>query len=283
MAMILSEFFAPDKVLLGHRMLGVGIPPRFDPGYDPADPKTISEQADRDIQQGLDGWIFDYYGPEKDHQEDAALTWLHACEQRQKSFALCLDKGIYSGKSSDAEKQFALERTMFYAVHVYLKSKAYLRIDGRPVVFVFPDASLVDWGKIKSFNSSILLLTNSANAGFVGGTWDGAYPWIVPNGGKWDGNIGEQRLKEFYAARTVNRLCFGVAYPGFNDAHPKDPTKQVWDITKPVRQMPRNRVGTFAMTAGLVPDDVKYVQIATINDFDERTDVEFGIESSKNQ
>jgi hypothetical protein len=166
-------------------------------------------------------------------------------------------------------------------VQTYLPRDTYLRIDGGAVVAPFPDGAAVDWTVFKQFDPTIKLLGQS-RPGFTTVGYDGAYPWINPDGrnpdGTWLGD-GSKYLADFYGARPQGKICWGAVWPRFNDSVPGKPGS-VWDESKPARKIQGDRAALFAKLAAMVPDDVKLVQLCTWNDFDERTDIEFGIGDS---
>jgi hypothetical protein len=282
---IIRDFFAPDKTLIAHYIPGVGESGRFSPGYDPASEDAVHRQLADMSKHGIDAVMVDYYGPGKKRQETTVEMLFKFAPIYKIKVALMRDKGIYAGLESDVDRQRQLEHVDYWIVNKYLKESAYLRVNDKPLVAYFPNAAKVDWTVIKQMNPDINLIGQGKGA-FLFGQHDGAFSWINPNGGLWDGvNIGEVHQRAFYeeAVKWPDKIAIAAAFPGFNDGNPKDLSKQVWDITKPARIMPRYRMGTFAYHAGAVPEFVKLVQLCTWNDFDERTDIEFGLSESHNR
>jgi hypothetical protein len=65
---------------------------------------------------------------------------------------------------------------------MYETSPAYMRIDGRPVVFFFGiEAYFVDWNRVRAEVSGNPLFIFRNTGAFTRAASDGAYAWVEPN------------------------------------------------------------------------------------------------------
>ena len=183
-----------------------------------------------------------------------------------------------------ATEQYATRVTsdLLYAER-YFASPAYLRLQGKPALFVFPYGDVdphLDWALIRgALTAPVTLIskdpdpTNPAHDQ----QFDGFYAWVQPSDGQWatDGKEwGAKYLRGFYSTMRDpvyrNKVAVGGVWPGFDDS--LAPWKginrfisrqgqRVWDKAW-------HRAEKF---------HARIVMIATWNDFEEGTDVEFGV------
>jgi hypothetical protein len=103
---------------------------------------------------------------------------------------------------------------------------AYLRHDGRPVIFLFPKNNETDWRRVRqlvqSWEEPPLLIMKDIDRSMPD-AFDGFYAWINPGVSGWQANgsnWGEAYLQDFYTTmntRHPDKIAVGAAWPGFND------------------------------------------------------------------
>jgi hypothetical protein len=103
---------------------------------------------------------------------------------------------------------------------------AYLRYDGRPVIFIFPKINQTDWNRVRqatnSWEEPPLLIMKDLDTTYAN-AFDGYYAWVQPGSAGWSaggGNWGGDYLNDFYArmkSKYPDKIAVGAAWPGFND------------------------------------------------------------------
>jgi hypothetical protein len=263
-------------ISLAHWMCWFGTSGHRDVGYKSADLTKISQQVDRMVGLEIDGVNVDWYGP--DHKEGytnlATQRLLAEVERKNMLFSLCMDGGITKDKPNP---QQLIEDAILYAKRTYITSPNYIRHINRPVITFFGAFAGVDFTKVRQIVPDAAFLFQNKGA-FTQPQADGGFAWVIPKTNQYDPNL--TYLTEFYdeAAKYPQKLTMGVVYPGFYDPHPKDATKSVWDLTKPVRVMSRRGGLTILDTCSVVPAGVPFVQVCTFNDIEEGSHIEEGLD-----
>lgn len=266
--------------------------------YDSRRWKTLSTHIALAKSMGVDGFVVDWYGPrdrvgkrrERAFMDKATARLLREAEATGFRVALLYDQGtVRDAESSTADYQARVVSDLSYA-QKYFSSPAYLRLEGRPALFVFPyDAvdPFLDWAAIRSSLSEPVTLIDKDPDPLDPAhdeSFDGFYAWVQPgvgdgcvasdsaasvNGQEW----GRCYLEWFY--RTMGsgsyegKIAVGGVWPGFDDS--LAPWGQGLSIS-------RQDGLVFDETWRLAREnDTPVVLIATWNDFEEGTDVEAGI------
>jgi hypothetical protein len=284
----------------------IGLPPR---PYDSRDPDVISAQIQAAKDQGIDGFVVDWYGPgpvgwwnDEDREfMDLATSRLFAAAAERGDFcvALMYDEGTLrcgaSGPCPGAMDRAAAD--LAYADAAYLFSPAYLKLAGKPAVFVFPYPDIdpcLDWAALRTAMSGHEVNLIDQDPGPCppmppppcpcnparDALFDGFFAWVNPGAADWDPyglEWGRDYLHWFYQTMAspdyAGKLAVGGVWPGFDDllapwAPPGENRfmsragGEVWDGTWEL-------AGDYA--AGVV-------MIATWNDYEEGTDVESGVQ-----
>ena len=98
--------------------------------YDSHDPKLIAQHCAWARQAGVDGFIASWWG--KDSFSNEAIPWiLEACQEAQ------LDVTIYYETVPGPRNAHAAAEDVLYVLNRYGEHPAWLRVDGKPVVFVY--------------------------------------------------------------------------------------------------------------------------------------------------
>jgi hypothetical protein len=307
-------------------------------GYSSNDKKTVASQAEDIRRRHFDGAIISWEGAGT--VEDSAALKLQAyidskrcngSRQCDMSYLIMYDgpstgyrvtsTGIdgtngasCSGiRGADFENCVIahIRNDMCYMNGRHWGNEAYLKVNGQPVVQVFPDEEVIPvvgpapswvdvWVHIQEWNSS--LPSNCAKAPFdadngvpllifenIGGfthqASSGAYYWLKPEGTEPDrdqfvANIGPESgrftLDHFYqtALQHADQIVWGGAFKGFNSS------KAAWGANR-IMDPECGQVWLKSLTESnqYYSDAMPYLQIATWNDYNEGTEIETGIDN----
>ena len=284
----LAELRAPEG---SPRLLAVyqpwfGQKDHIDVGYSCHDPNVLRQQISKARELNISGFVVNWYGPRKEFEDQSyALMQQAASEDPSFRVAVQYDEAVdHPGYDTDAvivDLQYLFDR--YIGPNAGPTRNAYLRYNGRPVVFIFPKDSQTDWNRVrqvtKSWPDPPLLIYKDENDKYPD-AFDGYYAWVQPGKHGWarDGsNYGEDYLNYFYRnmqERHPEKIAVGAVWPGFDDS------KASWS---------RNR--RIAYRCGKTFNDVlriyrkyygsdnasPYMLVETWNDYEEGTDVERSI------
>jgi len=122
--------------------------------YDSADPQTIDAQLDLASRAGLDAFIASWWGP--GHHTDRAMPALLDSTVRPGSSFPDMRWAVYYEEEGQSDPSPArIVEDLRYLKSKYFDHPGYLRVDGKPVVFVWADsgdgASMADrWARAKA-------------------------------------------------------------------------------------------------------------------------------------
>ncbi len=249
--------------------------------YDSSDPTVIATQVALMKASGVDGAIIDWNGPEgfADYEMIHRNTGLLIAELKKAGlkFALCVEDNpghrFMKEKNLPRAQAVAKVATSFtWADQHWLDDPAYVRLAGRPVLFVFGPQFLSEseWPAIratlKADPLTFALPHLSRRAGI-----DGAFAWIpVSEGKQVDAATWTSELTALYADEAKSgRPYVAVAFPGYHDFYAQaDAGKSYGHIGYREGQTFADSFGQ-AMTSGS-----PIVQLATWNDYGEGTGIE---------
>jgi len=262
-----------------HLMPWFGTSSHVNVGYDSSDPAQASRQIADMVSRGIDGVIVDWYGPNSTHHNTATKYELKAAEQHPNfEFAICEDWGAVKN-STDPTKQTISD--LNYAWQTFMASPAYMKLNGRPVIFFFGfEGQNVDIAAIKaalSFNP-IFVFRNSG--GFSKASSDGSFSWLAPMTSGYDDYMSLSYLDGFYSTglKYPAQAMFGSGFKGFNDIiaswappggrHIPQFCGQTWlkSFSEATRYFSEN-------------NQLPALQIVTWNDYEEGTAIEPGIDN----
>lgn len=248
-------------------------------GYNSTDPAQVHKQVWDMKSRGISGAILDWYG--EGHITDTVAPLLRAESEKQGfTFAITEDVGAVSGfaKANNCDVTQKLIDDLNYAYTRYETSPAYMRINGRPVVFFFGvEAYYVDWKRVREQVSGNPLFIFRNSGAFIDQNSDGAFAWVTVNrSDPYDINIAY--LDSFYGTGVLHpeKITFGTAYPGFND------TIAGWINNRIMhRDCGRTWLASFARVAKFynTTRQLSRLQTATWNDYDEGSEHETGIDN----
>jgi len=262
-----------------------GNPAHINVGYSCHDPNVLSEQIARAKDMNIGGFVVNWYGPRKEFEDRSFGLLEQAAAGTDFKIAAQYDEAVdHPGYDTDAvivDLQYLYDR--YIGPEAGPSRSAYLRYNGRPVIFIFPKESNTDWNRIRQVTRSWpdppLLIYKDMSDKYPN-AFDGYYAWVQPGKDGWarDGsNYGEDYLNYFYRnmqEHHPDKIAVGAVWPGFDDS------KASWS---------RNR--HIAYRCGKTFEDVlrvfrkyygsqnaaPYLLVETWNDYEEGTDVERSI------
>ncbi len=254
--------------------------------YDSRDPAVILAHIAKAKARGIDGFVVDWYGPgvpglpneaDRAFMDEATCALFRVAEAQGFWVALLYDEGTVRGAGS---YQDLVISDLRYGEQRYFSSPAYLRLEGRPALFVFPyddvDPNLT-WSAIRAALDNPVTLLDKDPDPIHAADFDGFYAWVQavwnPDGKEW----GEGYLRWFYPTmRREYASKFSVAgvWAGFDDSLVPPPWGNQRFIS---RQEGRVWGWAWALANEKQGRYPAMVMIATWNDFEEGTDVEFGV------
>jgi len=261
--------------IYAHLMLWFGGSNHMNVGYSSTDAGQVHRQVADMISRGIDGVIIDWYGPNNSIDQATKLVMTEAEAHPGFTFAIMVDQGAIRWNScSGCTPQQALINQMQYVEQVYFPSKAYLRIEGKPVVTNFDiDLSYsIDWNAVSQSLSAKPAFLFQNNNGFSHVLSDGSYSWVIPT----TTDFGMRYLKNFYSTgiAALPEQTVGATYKGFNDS------LAAWGSNRVMGQRcGQTWLQTFSQINALYSpgQQLPLVQLVTWNDYEEGTEIETGI------
>jgi hypothetical protein len=262
--------------------------------YDSRDTDVIIRHIQEAKERWIDGFVVDWYGPAEDglgnnidreFMDTATKVLFEEAESLDFLIALMYDdQTVKYAESGPDNYESRVKSDLLYAEQQYFTSPAYLRINERPALFIFPDDEVkphLSWMDIRNHLSiPVTLLDRDPNPQDEPGydaNFDGFYPWVTATKGLWapDGREwGEEYLEWFYMVMQgvyADKVAVGGVWPGFDDS------LAFWSGN---RYMARYQPGgmTHDLTLKLAEDNnVGYILVGTWNDFEEGTDIEYSV------
>jgi hypothetical protein len=226
-----SNFQAPQggPILLAAYQPWFGQPSHINVGYSSQDPVVLQGQIEKAKDLGIAGFVVNWYGPHKDFEDRSYALMQQEAAKENFQVAILYDEDTSApGRATDAvlaDLQYAYDR--YIGPNAAPSRAAYLRYNGRPMIFIFPKDGTTDWNRVRQVTNSWqdppLLIYKDINPQFAA-AFDGFFAWVSPGSRGWspDGsNWGEQYLDNFYAtmsAKYPDKIAVGAAWPGFNDS-----------------------------------------------------------------
>jgi len=259
-----------------------GSPAHMDVGYRSDDSAQIHRQVEDMISRGVQGAIAAWYGPGNTSIDNATQLLSTEAEAHvgQFEFAIMEDVGALGSAAAahgcDVTDQLISDLT--YVASQYESSPAYMRMNGRPVVFFFGvEAYYIDWSRVISSIPGNSLLIFRGTSSFTQSQSNGGFSWVdIESNNPFDPELAAQDTFYEAAQRAPGRVAFGSAYKGFND------TLAMWGTNRVINQQCEqtwlqtfSEAGKFYSSGNQLPA----LQIATWNDYEEGTAIEPGIDN----
>jgi hypothetical protein len=234
-------------------------------GYASNDSTQVHRQVNDMMSRGARGAIVDWYGPTHTVEDQTTQYLRDDAQTRGGSFefAVMEDKGALSCVDS-ASCTSALLSDISYINTTYFSSPAYMRVNGRPVLFFFGVEALpMDWNAVRqgALGNPLFIFENSMTQAAD----DGGFSWV-------------HGIDSFYqiALQYPGKVVYGSAAKGFND------TLASWGSNRITAQNCGQwwlstwaYGGQYWSTSNQLPA----LQVVTWNDYEEGTEVESGIDN----
>ena len=281
-----SNFQAPANgpMLLAAYQPWFGQSKHIDVGYSSQDPVVVQQQIEKAKNLGIAGFVVNWYGARKEFEDRAYAVVQREAAAHDFQVAIMYDEdNSLPGHSTDAvivDLQYAYDR--YIGPHAVASRSAYLRYDGKPVIFIFPKDGQTDWHRVRQVTNSWedrpLLIYKDINPRYAA-DFDGFFAWVSPGARGWapDGSHwGEQYLDDFYStmnAKYPGKIAVGGAWPGFDDS------RAAW---RQNRRMSYACGQTFSESLRVfrryysAAHPLPFLMIDTWNDYEEGTAIERG-------
>jgi hypothetical protein len=287
----LKESLAKVPAVEGGPMLLAVYQPWFgngehiDVGYTCHDPAVLRRQIAQAKELNVGGFVVNWYGPRKEFEDTTYGLLQQAAAESGFKIAVQYDEAVdhpgYATEAVIVDLQYLYDR--YLSAGGGPSRSAYLRYEGRPVIFIFPKDSATDWNRVrqvtKSWPDPPLLIYKDQSTKYPD-AFDGFYAWVQPGREGWalDGSHdGQDYLKYFYRnmqEHYPDKIAVGAVWPGFDDS------RAAWSRN---RHMAYRCGKTFAETLRVFrrfygsENPQPYLLIVTWNDYEEGTDIERSI------
>jgi len=259
-----------------------GQPNHMSVGYISDTQAQVHAQVQDMISRGIAGAIADWYGVSNASIENATTLLRNEAEASsgQFQFAIMEDGGAlgFAAKSNGCDVTAQLISDLGYIASQYESSSAYIRVNGRPVVYFFDvDAFYIDWPRVlASVPGNPLVLLRGTN-GFTRSTSNGGYSWVnIQQDNPFNPELNAQDSFFHAAQQAPQRFAVGTAYKGFNDSLASWGTNRIIDQNCGQTWLQSfSEAGKFYSSSNQLPA----LQIATWNDYEEGTTIEPGIDN----
>ena len=240
---------------------------------------TITDMMNR----GIDGLIIDWYGAGNTHIDLASQYIKQDAETRggKFTFAIMEDQGAVRScaYATGCNATQAVINDLNYINSTYASSSAYMRVNGRPVIFTFDTENLpnINWSTVLASvqGNPVIVLRN--DNGFRISWTSGSYSWVVINTSNSD-DWGQNYLNDFYATSRSypSEQVYAGVWKGFNDLLAS------WSADRIVNQnCGQTWLSTFSEMNKYFSSTQQptAVQLVTWNDYEEGTEIETGIDN----
>jgi hypothetical protein len=250
-------------------------------GYSSNDPAQVHAQVQDMISRGVQGVIAAWYGPGNTSENSAAMLLKNEVESHPGfEFAIMEDSGALgtAAKNNGCDVTDQIISDLTYIASQYESSPAYMRINGRPVVFLFSvNSYYIDWNRVTSSLPGNPLLILRGNNGLTNNPYDGGFSWVnIQSNNPFDPELNLQDSFYQAAVQAPQRFAVGAAFKGFND------TLAAWSTNRVIDQdcgqtwlQSFDEIKKFYSSGNQLPA----IQIATWNDYEEGTAIETGIDN----
>lgn len=244
--------------------------------YSTEDPAQIDRTIQDMIARGYDGVMV---AEANTAGADAAGAQAMAHEMPKfPGFLFSISENHLNKIHSPGEQMRTLIGDMSFAQSHYFQLPNYLRINGRPVVYIFDNGD-IDWAKAEQQapGNPLFILDGPGHAsGSVGGFfWFGS----LPHNAEVSSREELDKLASFYSlvASNPGRLYSGSFFKGFDDR--LAPWGQGRMVDQACGLTFVRSLSAVAKYLSGAPSNLPLLQVATWNDYEEGTEVESGIDN----
>jgi PKD domain len=266
--------------IYGHLLGWFGKPNHISVGYQSNTAAQVHAQVQDMISRGMAGAIIDWYGPADPFIDGTAMLLKNEAEAHpgKFEFAITEDRGALAAaaQNNGCDVTDQLISDLNYIASQYESSPAYLRMNGRPVVFMFGvDAYYIDWNRIRSsVPGNPLLILRGVNGINIA---DGGFSWVnIQSSAPFNPELNLQDRFFQAAQKASQKVAVGAAFKGFND------TLASWGTNRVIDQncgqtwiQSLKEIGKFYSSSNQLP----ILQVPTWNDYEEGTALETGIDN----
>lgn len=280
---IAPELYGGAKTPIYVTWLGwFGLANHITVGYNSDTQAQVHAQVQDMISRGIAGAISDWYGTSNTFIDDATMLLKSEAEASggKFQFAIMEDKGALgaASRSNHCDVTDQLISDLNYFASTYESSPAYVKVNGRPLIYAFDINQLyIDWNRVmSSVPSNPLIIMRGPNAFTEAGS-DGGYSWVaIKQNMPFNPELNVQDAFFQAAQKTSGKYVVGTAFKGFND------TLATWGTNRVVDQncgqtwiQSLQENGKFYSSGNQLPA----LQIATWNDYEEGTAIEMGVDN----
>jgi hypothetical protein len=244
--------------------------------YSTEDPGQLDKILEDMISRGYDGIMV---AEANSGGADTAGTVAMAREMPKfPDFYFSVSENHLNKIHSASEQLNQLMSDMSFADSHYFSLQNYLRIDGRPVVYIFDNAS-IDWANAaaQAPGHPLFILDGPSHAsGSMGGFyWFGG----LPHNAQVSSAAALSKLDSFYSQVAANpgRLYSGSFFKGFDDRYAPWTQGRVVDQACGLTFV--RSLSAVSTHLGRSLSNLPLLQVATWNDYEEGTEVETGIDN----
>jgi hypothetical protein len=251
-------------------------------GYDSSDPRIVAAQLDSMHRSGVDVVAPDYYGTVNTFQMKVVTQLISGCQARGMTVAPCFDGGIVKRRPdmSVSATSYMISQMKWWRDQYGKLPTSERLADGRMLAMAFSwnssDARYdIDESAVAKAMPEFAILFRDAS-GFTKAGSAGAFSWV---------NTDHQAFLAKAAAAPTKIACGSISR-GFDDHYRwpgGDVTKSCWNYPNDPARLTPERDGQFLLDTVAIYNastyKPPYMQLATWNDHEEGTDLEWGFDS----
>jgi hypothetical protein len=251
-------------------------------GYDSSDPRVITAQLDSMHRSGVDVVAPDYYGTVNTFQMKVVTQLISGCQARGMTVAPCFDGGMVKRRPdmSVSATSYMISQMKWWRDQYGKLPTSERLADGRMLAMAFSwnssDARYdIDESAVAKAMPEFAILFRDAG-GFTKTGSAGAFSWV---------NTDHQAFLTKAAAAPTKIACGSISR-GFDDHYRwpgGDVTKSCWNYPNDPARLTPERDGQFLLDTVSIYNSSTYkppyIQLATWNDHEEGTDLEWGFDS----
>lgn len=266
----------------GHLLGWFGKPNHISVGYQSNTAAQVHAQVQDMMSRGMAGAVLDWYGPSDSFIDGVGMLLKNEAEAQSGKFefAITEDKGALgqAAASNGCDVTNQIISDLSYIAANYESSPAYIKINGRPVVFLFDvDQFYVDWTRVGASIPGNPLLLARGNGGLTSASDDGGFSWVrISNDAPFNPELNLQDSFFQTAQNNSQKIAVGAAFKGFNDTLASWGTNRVIDQNCGQTWLQSfSEIGKFYNSGNQLPA----LQTVTWNDYEEGTAIEDGVDN----
>ena len=258
-------------------------------GYTSNDVLQVQKQVNDMVSRGLDGAVIDWYGRGEFNRNFAFYDQATQMLMQQAElhpgfqFAIMYDAGALKACAATAGcdvTQTTID-DLNYVNTTYEGSPAYIRANGRPVIYFFGDSAYaIDWTRVRASVAGNPEFIFRNTGGFTHVQTSGAFSWLAPHpAGSTSTDIASLGYLDNYDSVSLNHPTMystESGYKGFDDS------LAAWGSGRFIKQQCGQtwlqslaQLGKYYSTT----HQASGIQLVTWNDYEEGSEIETGIDN----